>query len=51
MVTFDSPPFKGKLATVVATGCTGRATVVLDDMEGEYLFDPEEFERVEGGAA
>ena len=50
-VIFDSPPFNGKLATVMAITREGKASVAVDGMASEYTFEVGEFEAVEGGAA
>jgi hypothetical protein len=50
-ITFDSPTFKDKLGTVAAITREGKASVAVDGMGSEYIFEAGEFERVEGGAA
>lgn len=50
-VIFDSPIFNGKLATVMAITRVGKASVAVDGMGSEYIFEPGEFELVEGGVA
>ena len=50
-ITYDSPAFKGKLATVAAINSKGKASLVVDGMASEYTLDAGEFERVEGGEA
>jgi hypothetical protein len=50
-ITFHSPTFTGKLGTVILVHKNKSADVTPDGMEGEYTFESDEFERVEGGAA
>jgi ParB/RepB/Spo0J family partition protein len=50
-ITFDSPVFMGKLATVIAINSKGKVWVAVQGLAGEFVFEPVEFELVEGGAA
>jgi ParB/RepB/Spo0J family partition protein len=43
--------FDGKLGVIAAINSHGTASIALDGMASEYMFDAGEFERVEGGAA
>lgn len=46
-VVYDSPLFLGKLGTVMAIHAQGKASVAVEGLASEYVFEPGEFEPAE----
>lgn len=50
-ITFYRPPFTGKLGTVIFVHKDKSADVKPDEIDGDYRFESDEFELLEGGEA